>query len=144
MLAPGHKSSRYHSLLRPEGPTRNEHSVAIALPFRPICSHDCSFNEGGQPWRNQMREYTVTRRGRSGRWMVLIEEKTHGEYLSEFAAIQDAVDAAYEDGRNGLASRVTVRATDGAESVRWVYGQDAYPYQEPTPLAAAVDGPSEG
>jgi len=84
-----------------------------------------------------MREYAVTRRGRSGRWMVVIGEKTYGEYLSEFAAIQDAVDAAYEDGRKGRASRVVIRATDGTESVRWVYGQDAYPYHE-TPSAFTI------
>ena len=87
-----------------------------------------------------MRDYTVTRRGRTGRWMVVIGEETYGEYLSEFAAIQDAVDAAYEDGRKGQASRVTIRTTDGTESIRWVYGQDAYPYQENPSALTAPDG----
>ncbi len=77
-----------------------------------------------------VKEYVVASvRGRPAQWAVHVGDKLYGTYLSEFAALQDAVDAAYEDGQSGSESRVSVRYRDKErDAVKWTYG-DAYPYE---------------
>ena len=76
-----------------------------------------------------MREYIVKRNGR-GRWAVVDGDDLHADYLSEFAALQDAVDAAYAEGRRGRAATCVVsQASDFSKTVRWTYGRDPVPYE---------------
>jgi hypothetical protein len=79
-----------------------------------------------------MRDYNIFRKGAGHRirWAVDSDGQRHGEYLSRWAALLDAVDAAWEDGLRGTPSRVVLRATDGAEEICWQPG-DPYPYEAP-------------
>jgi hypothetical protein len=71
--------------------------------------------------------YMVCRHVRNGRpvfWDVTIDNGLYGDYLSEYAALLDAVDVAQEAGEAG---QVLTHGIDGPDIVRWSYG-DPYPY----------------
>ncbi len=55
----------------------------------------------------------------------------HGGYLSEYAALLDAIDAAHASGKSGEPSQVLTRARDGTETVIWTYGSDPFPWAPP-------------
>jgi antirestriction protein len=79
------------------------------------------------------RRFVVVRRGgpksRTARWSVHESDEVYGEYMSEYAALLDAIDAAQEAGERGDAAEVAVREEGDQDVVRWTYGQDAYPPQ---------------
>jgi len=79
-----------------------------------------------------VRDYCISRKGAGyrTRWAVDSDGQRHGEYLSQWAAMLDAVDAAYEDAQRGTPSRVVLRATDGTDEICWKPG-DPYPYEPP-------------
>ena len=77
-----------------------------------------------------MLHYLIRRRTRSGRaatWNVTTDDGVYGDYLSEEAALEDAVDAAQEAGEAGRPAQVLTRGSGGTDSVAWTYG-DPYPY----------------
>ncbi len=80
-----------------------------------------------------MRRYIIERgrmgRGDKGAFKVSVEGEVHGGYLSEYAALLDAVDAAQAAGKSGEPSQVLTRTKDGNETVQWTYGADPYPYE---------------
>ena len=75
-----------------------------------------------------MREYLVKRHGSGQRayWTVRIGREVHGNYLSEWSAMLDAIDAAQDDGEKGKDARVMLAGEDGSEMSVWRFG-DAYP-----------------
>jgi antirestriction protein len=77
-----------------------------------------------------MREYLVRRHGSGQRayWTVKIGREVHGNYLSEWAAMLDAIDAAQIDGEKGKEACVRVTREDGSEAAVWRFG-DAYPIE---------------
>jgi antirestriction protein len=79
------------------------------------------------------RRFVVVRRGspksRTARWSVHEGDEIYGEYMSEYAALLDAIDAAQEAGERGDSAEVAIREEGDQDSVRWVYGVDAYPPQ---------------
>jgi antirestriction protein len=79
------------------------------------------------------RRFVVVRRGspksRTARWSVHEGDEIYGEYMSEYAAILDAIDAAQEAGEGGDKAEVAIREDADKEAVRWVYGVDSYPPQ---------------
>jgi hypothetical protein len=86
-----------------------------------------------------MREYLIKKHGAgiSAHWKVKIGREVHGDYLSEWAALLDAVDAAYEDGEAGTGAEVLIEREDGTAEVVWRVG-DAYPLQR---MPACNDNP---
>jgi hypothetical protein len=75
-----------------------------------------------------MREYLIEKHGEGIRthWKVKVGREVHGDYLSEWAALLDAVDAAQEDGENGREAQVMIERDDGTIERAWGVG-DAYP-----------------
>ena len=87
------------------------------------------------------RRFVVVRRGspksRTARWSVHEGDEIYGEYMSEYAAVLDAIDAAQEAGEAGGDAEVAIRGEGDAETIRWVFGRDAYPPQLELAEAAA-------
>ena len=87
-----------------------------------------------------MHRYIVERgragRGQKGMFKVTIADEAHDGYLSEYAALLDAVDAAHDAGKSGEPAEVLTRTKDGAETVIWTYGIDPYPYEGGGPAVA--------
>jgi hypothetical protein len=86
-----------------------------------------------------MRTFIVKRRPGSGLgrplWLVEEGEEIHGDYLSEWAALLDAIDAAQEAGEQGSPAEVVVAQAYGPHRRQWRYGLDPYPYEDaPAPL----------
>jgi hypothetical protein len=80
-----------------------------------------------------MRTFIVKRRpGSLGRplWIVEDGEEIHGDYLSEWAALLDAIDAAQAAGEAGSDAEVVVAQPYGSPRRQWRYGVDAYPYED--------------
>ena len=76
-----------------------------------------------------MERYLIRGRQIKGRgviWNVITDNGVYGDYLSEHAALLDAVDAAQEVGEAGHPAQVLTQGIDGRDSVRWTYG-DPYP-----------------
>jgi hypothetical protein len=75
-----------------------------------------------------MREYLIEKRGAGLRthWRVKIGGVIHGDYLSEWSALLDAIDAAHEDGERGDDATVLIVRQDGSNELAWRVG-DAYP-----------------
>lgn len=77
-----------------------------------------------------MQQYLIRRRtttGRGATWSVTTDDRVYGDYLSEDAALLDAVDAAQEAGEAGHPAQVLARGNGGTDLVKWTYG-DPYPY----------------
>lgn len=83
-----------------------------------------------------MRQYIVEkgrmRRGQKGMFKVTVTDEVHDGYLSEYAALLDAVDAAHDAGEP---AQVLTRTKDG-DTVKWTYGIDSYPYEGGGPTIA--------
>ena len=77
------------------------------------------------------RRFLIVRRGspksRTARWSVHDGDEIYGEYMSEYAALLDAIDAAQDAGERGESAEVAAREEGDRETVRWVYGRDPYP-----------------
>ena len=75
-----------------------------------------------------MREYLIRKHGAGNRahWTVKIGRTVHGDYLSEWSALLDAVDAAQEDGERGGDAKVMIAREDGPAELAWRFG-DVYP-----------------
>jgi hypothetical protein len=65
--------------------------------------------------------FLVLRDDSSGtpRWVVRKGERAYGEYLSEEAALADALEAAQDAREGGAEVRVLLDAGDGAAPVEW-------------------------
>ena len=78
-----------------------------------------------------MQRYMIRRHVRNGDlafWRVTTDDGVYGDYVSENAALQGAVEAAQEAGEAGHpAQEVLTHGIDGTGAVRWGYG-DPYPY----------------
>ena len=77
-----------------------------------------------------MQRYIIRMRQRRSHhvWNVTSDDGPWGVYLSEYAALLDAIDAAQEGGEMGHPAQVLVHGKDGSDVIRWTYG-DPYPYQ---------------
>jgi hypothetical protein len=75
-----------------------------------------------------MHAYLIEKHGAGNRahWMVKVGCELHGDYLSEWSAVLDAIDAAHEDGENDLDAEVRIARDDGSQELAWRVG-DAYP-----------------
>jgi hypothetical protein len=75
-----------------------------------------------------MREYLIEKKGTGPRahWTVRIGREIHGDYLSEWAALLDAIDAAHADGEKGREAEVRIARDDGSNERAWRVG-DPYP-----------------
>ncbi len=76
-----------------------------------------------------MHQYLIRKRVTQGHraiWNVTTDDGVYGDYLSEHAALLDAVDAAQEAGEAGHPAEVLTRGKGGIDSVTWTYG-DPYP-----------------
>ena len=71
-----------------------------------------------------MREYPIRKHGAGNRahWTVKLGRRVHGDYLSLWAALLDAVDAAHEDGERGRDAEVLIEREDGAAERAWRFG----------------------
>jgi hypothetical protein len=79
-----------------------------------------------------MQQYMIRGHARNGYlafWNVTTDDGVYGDYLSENAALLDAVDAAQETGEAGHPAQVVTHGLDGTDAVRWGYG-DLYPYSD--------------
>ncbi len=81
-----------------------------------------------------MRRYIVTRKARDRRavWVVTDGDHVHGDYLSEWMALLDAVDAAQHHGEAGVPSEVVVKRQGAPVDLRWSFGADPYPLEAMT------------
>jgi hypothetical protein len=80
-----------------------------------------------------MRSFVVKRRPATvgaPLWIVEEGEEIHGDYLSEWAALLDAIDAAQDAGERGTPARVMVTEADGTARLRWTYARDPYPIED--------------
>jgi hypothetical protein len=80
-----------------------------------------------------MRTFIVKRRpGSLGRplWIVEDGEAIHGDYLSEWAALLDAIDAAQAAGEAESDAEVVVAHPYGQHRRHWRYGVDPYPCED--------------
>ena len=62
-----------------------------------------------------------------GQWMIAFEGKHYGPYISQAAAIRDAVDSAHRAGRDGHDAQVLVQGIGNQFRTEWTYGHDPYP-----------------
>lgn len=78
-----------------------------------------------------MRHYIVSRKAHERRavWVVTDGEHVHGDYLSEWTALLDAVDAAQRSGEAGIAAQVVVKRQGVPVDLRWSFGADPYPLE---------------
>jgi hypothetical protein len=60
-------------------------------------------------------------------WHVVWNDKRHGPYPNQKAAIKAAVDAAHKDGKAGKNAQVLVQGADHKFRTEWTYGNDPYP-----------------
>jgi hypothetical protein len=66
-----------------------------------------------------MQQYMIRGHARNGYlafWNVTTDDGVYGDYLSENAALLDAVDAAQETGHP---AQVLIHGLDGTDAVRW-------------------------
>ena len=61
---------------------------------------------------------------RDGRWAVRHNGQLAGPFVTQQAAINEAVEAAHRAGDNGADSDVVVESTDGRFRTEWTYGDD--------------------
>ena len=81
-----------------------------------------------------MHRYIVMRRAHARRavWVVNEGDDVHGDYLSEWTALLDAIDAAQRSGEAGIPSEVLVRRQGAPADLRWSFGSDPYPLEAMT------------
>jgi hypothetical protein len=62
-----------------------------------------------------------------GQWKIKVNDKHHGPYRTQAAAIRVAVDAAQAAGEEGGNAQVLVQGRDNQFRTEWTYGRDPYP-----------------
>lgn len=60
-------------------------------------------------------------------WKISFDGKHYGPYVSQAAAIRDAVDAAHKSGKSGHDAQVLVQGQNNQFRTEWTYGHDPYP-----------------
>jgi hypothetical protein len=63
----------------------------------------------------------------NGEWKISHNNKHHGPYSSQAAAIRVAVDTAQKAGKDGHDAQVLVQGKDNKFRTEWTYGRDPYP-----------------
>jgi len=77
------------------------------------------------------RRYIVCRKAHERRavWVVSDGDSIHGDYLSEWMALLDAVDAAQHAGEAGMPAEVVVKRQGAPVDLYWSFGADPYPLE---------------
>ncbi len=63
----------------------------------------------------------------NGEWKISLNQKHHGPYATQKAAIRAAVDAAHSTGNKGQDAQVLVQGQNNQFRTEWTYGHDPYP-----------------